>query len=288
MSLFQFTLVLTASKARRDQAGIPSSVHDFKGSIPCCNPELYGILISILLQDLPFLCIRLMLIFKYHVVSYTNMFFTSKNSLVIILLLYRLIVINAVAKKQLKEEKLSVSSTNSPKYIRTFPRNLPRNVKAGSIQPSRSTPSVYALCAKNQKNGNMNAKHSGSIVHLSNTGSENSLNKTMANNNIQSHRLGLPVELINDKTGGSVGRIKAIWNGDAEHVMQNWSSKKYVWSRIPYNKQTRKVCWCCPTRDAFHGHIIVQSLDKSHTVYKHATCWLQFGDVEENERRKCI
>ncbi len=35
----------------------------------------------------------MLLIFKYNVLSYTNMFFTSKNTLVIVLLIYRLAVL---------------------------------------------------------------------------------------------------------------------------------------------------------------------------------------------------
>lgn len=78
----------------------------------CCNPEIYGILTSILLQDLPFLCVRLTLIFYYHVVSYTNMFFTSKNTLVIVLLIYRLIVVHSEARKRRRKylETVYVSS----------------------------------------------------------------------------------------------------------------------------------------------------------------------------------
>ena len=45
----------------------------------CCTPDVYGIIISIMMQDLPFLILRLLLIFKYGVLSYTNMFFTCKN-----------------------------------------------------------------------------------------------------------------------------------------------------------------------------------------------------------------
>jgi len=46
-----------------------------------------------MMQDAPFLVLRMLLIFKYGVLSYTNMFFTCKNTLVCMLLSYRLIVI---------------------------------------------------------------------------------------------------------------------------------------------------------------------------------------------------
>ncbi|KAL4221501.1 hypothetical protein ACF0H5_019758 [Mactra antiquata] len=93
LSLVQFTLVLTASRARRDQSGIYLANTEKGNKNVCCNGDVFGILISILLQDLPFLVLRMMLIFKYNVLSYTNMFFTSKNSLVIALLAYRLVAL---------------------------------------------------------------------------------------------------------------------------------------------------------------------------------------------------
>lgn len=93
LSLIQFTLVLTAARARRDQSGLVTRQFNKIQKTGCCAADVYGILISILLQDAPFLVLRLLLIFKYKVLSYTNMFFTSKNTLVIVLLLYRLIVV---------------------------------------------------------------------------------------------------------------------------------------------------------------------------------------------------
>ncbi|ESO88818.1 hypothetical protein LOTGIDRAFT_125533, partial [Lottia gigantea] len=100
-SLLQFSLVLTATRARQDQSGVPRPIPlEIQDNVStCCNPEIYGIVISIMLQDLPFLVVRLLLIFRYKVVSYTNFFFTSKNTLVIILLMYRLIVIETSAAK---------------------------------------------------------------------------------------------------------------------------------------------------------------------------------------------
>jgi hypothetical protein len=75
----QFALVLTATRTRRDHAGAPNAIAEQDPDSTCCNPEIYGILISIFMQDCPFLIVRLLLIFKYKVVSYTNMFFTSKK-----------------------------------------------------------------------------------------------------------------------------------------------------------------------------------------------------------------
>ena len=206
MSLFQFCLVLTAARARRDQCGIPSSVQEYEGPIKCCNPELYGILTSIMLQDGPFLCIRLMLIFKYHVVSYTNMFFTSKNSLVIILLIYRLIVIHTTAKSDKWEEKIL-----SPAFRDAYPRTVPRHGRKMNKKLSSSTPNVFDIHSAALKNGHLNGKHGAPRYTLQNDMGTNSLKNYSTNNNGQSQRMGsLPIEKITDKTGGSVGCIKAI------------------------------------------------------------------------------
>ena len=59
----------------------------------CCSPDVYGIVVSIVMQDAPYLVLRLLLIFRYDVISYSNMFFTCKNTLVMLLLLYRLVVV---------------------------------------------------------------------------------------------------------------------------------------------------------------------------------------------------
>ncbi|CAE1286573.1 unnamed protein product [Acanthosepion pharaonis] len=59
----------------------------------CCTADAVSILTSISLQDGPFLVLRMLLIFRYNVLSYTNIFFTSKNTLVILLQVYRLTVL---------------------------------------------------------------------------------------------------------------------------------------------------------------------------------------------------
>lgn len=123
-SLLQFTLVLTATRARRDQTQCVDRVYGNNNhdeiDTACCTPEIYGIVVSILLQDLPFLVLRMLLIFHYGVLSYTNMFFTAKNSLVIALLVYRLVVIQMERRDRIKIKKmkendpyLNMSESNS-------------------------------------------------------------------------------------------------------------------------------------------------------------------------------
>ncbi|XP_063410204.1 transmembrane protein 26-like [Mytilus edulis] len=145
-SLMQFTLVLTATRARRDHAGAPNAIQLHDPDSACCNPEIYGILISIFMQDCPFLVVRLLLIFKYQVVSYTNMFFTSKNSLVIILLLYRVVVVHCETHNKKRNVK------GSPMVPRCRPVDgfVEYETKNGrvNLKPCQSTPDVY-VCKTN-------------------------------------------------------------------------------------------------------------------------------------------
>ncbi|KAK0056394.1 transmembrane protein 26, partial [Biomphalaria pfeifferi] len=80
-SLMQFTLVVTATKSKKSRASVAMQVT----SEGCCPVEVISIFISVLLQDGPFLVLRMLLIFRYDVLSYTNIFFTCKNSLVLVL-----------------------------------------------------------------------------------------------------------------------------------------------------------------------------------------------------------
>lgn len=79
-----------------------------------------------ILQDAPFLTFRLLIIFQYKIINYMNVFFTckkgippiclyillilfhpaGKNSLVIILQLYRLYVVNAEFWKNRRESRM--------------------------------------------------------------------------------------------------------------------------------------------------------------------------------------
>ncbi|KAK6965517.1 hypothetical protein BgiMline_029540 [Biomphalaria glabrata] len=94
-SLMQFTLVVTATKSKKSRASVAMQVT----SEGCCPVEVISIFISVLLQDGPFLVLRMLLIFRYDVLSYTNIFFTCKNSLVLVLQMYRLFVLFTERRK---------------------------------------------------------------------------------------------------------------------------------------------------------------------------------------------
>ncbi|VDL39724.1 unnamed protein product [Hymenolepis diminuta] len=55
--------------------------------------EIWAIFMSLILQDVPFLVLRITLIMLFNVRSYSNIFFTCKNSLLILLQIFRSVVI---------------------------------------------------------------------------------------------------------------------------------------------------------------------------------------------------
>ena len=77
--------------------------------------EMWGILVSVLMQDGPFAIMRLISVVAFNIVTYDNYFFTGKNILVLMLQLYRLIAIyyeNKEAKRKEKEAKRAVKVAN--------------------------------------------------------------------------------------------------------------------------------------------------------------------------------
>ncbi|TGZ63040.1 hypothetical protein CRM22_007114 [Opisthorchis felineus] len=86
----------------------------------CCETELWAIGISLMLQDLPFLCLRLALIFYFNVESYSNIFFTCKNTLLIMLQLFRSIVIVSEAYSPSSNSLRKDSSQSYRKFSRVY------------------------------------------------------------------------------------------------------------------------------------------------------------------------
>ena len=57
--------------------------------------EIWGLALSVLVQDCPFVAVRIYALAKYNVFTFSIVYFTCKNLLVISLVIYRLIVICA-------------------------------------------------------------------------------------------------------------------------------------------------------------------------------------------------
>ncbi|CAK9826683.1 Transmembrane protein 26 [Anthophora retusa] len=118
-SLMQFTVVLTATKSRKSRLSSGSAVkRRVHTETSCCSIDVWGIALNMLLQDGPFLAFRLILIIHYQIVSYMNIFFTCKNTLVILLQLYRLYVVQTENKsKRYKKPEISSISIISREDI---------------------------------------------------------------------------------------------------------------------------------------------------------------------------
>ncbi|XP_038045846.1 transmembrane protein 26-like [Patiria miniata] len=92
-SLSQFTLVRTSVSApqTKDTKRRKSMVSGGLGG--CFGSEIWGLCITIVMQDGPFLVMRLYLIIAYNASSQLLLFFTIKNILVILLQLYRMAIL---------------------------------------------------------------------------------------------------------------------------------------------------------------------------------------------------
>ena len=90
LSLMQFTLVLTTTSKPKEEADVE---REAKSACACCASEIWSICLSMILQDGPFLALRLYVIVKNQTLSYTILFFTLKNILMLMIQTYRLFVV---------------------------------------------------------------------------------------------------------------------------------------------------------------------------------------------------
>ncbi|XP_071793311.1 transmembrane protein 26-like [Asterias amurensis] len=92
-SLLQFTLVLTSVSAPRASAAKISGGKSCTGCLGCCENEVWALWITILMQDGPFLAMRLYLLIEFKIINQMMLFFLFKNFLVIVLQLYRMAIV---------------------------------------------------------------------------------------------------------------------------------------------------------------------------------------------------
>ena len=155
VSLTQFTLVLTATKARKTMVTHPTQKQqqlsepeaESECSCLCCETEIWSLLITVVLQDAPFLCMRLYVLVRYSVINYNILFFTAKNALVILLQVYRITVVLLEHRKKSKEEM-----QHSPK-VHPHPVNTVSDEQLSTGKPSlRRHPSLH------QRNGHIQSQ----------------------------------------------------------------------------------------------------------------------------------
>ncbi|XGW19653.1 hypothetical protein V3C99_003468 [Haemonchus contortus] len=101
LSLLQFPFVLTVSRARKMRVAITKTYEEL--IMPHTGPpnfwevfydvDIWAIILANSLQDIPFLLVRLYLMLQHSLVTYTMIFFTCKNALIIALQTYRAFIL---------------------------------------------------------------------------------------------------------------------------------------------------------------------------------------------------
>uniref|UniRef100_A0A0N5AFY5 Transmembrane protein 26 n=1 Tax=Syphacia muris TaxID=451379 RepID=A0A0N5AFY5_9BILA len=101
LSLLQFPFVLTVSRARKVRVAITNEydkivILENKSTSPCdviYDVDMWAIILANALQDCPYLFVRLYLLLNRGLITYTMIFFTCKNALIISLQTYRAFVL---------------------------------------------------------------------------------------------------------------------------------------------------------------------------------------------------
>ncbi|XP_017266729.1 transmembrane protein 26 [Kryptolebias marmoratus] len=106
-ALMQFPLVLTQTRPPNCEApqrskGSLHCCHRPSSSVTsCCSSEVWSLLLTVGLQDGPFLVYRLYLMVQEQVLNQLMIFFTCKNILIVLLELYRIFVVQC--EQQIRE-----------------------------------------------------------------------------------------------------------------------------------------------------------------------------------------
>ncbi|KAM9299043.1 transmembrane protein 26-like [Gastrophryne carolinensis] len=102
-AILQFTLVLTQtiSSASEEKESGDQTAMDSRNNcaFTCCNSEVWSLLITVVMQDGPFLIFRLYLTIKENVLTEMMIFFICKNILTVILEVYRIAVVQSSQSK---------------------------------------------------------------------------------------------------------------------------------------------------------------------------------------------
>ncbi|XP_022109987.1 transmembrane protein 26-like [Acanthaster planci] len=94
-SLLQFTLGLTATKQKKTRVvgPSPSARNPITSIAACCETEMWALMVSVVMQDGPYLTARLYIMFTVQNFGQTMIFFTAKNGILFLLQVYRLYVV---------------------------------------------------------------------------------------------------------------------------------------------------------------------------------------------------
>ena len=121
VSLLQFTVVLTATSKGKKSADADME-DQTDGNAPskcsCCASDIWSICVTMFMQDGPFLALRLYIIVKNRTLSYTILFFTLKNLLMLMIQTYRLFVVGCCHKDSNRKETKQ-KNTKTHKKLKT-------------------------------------------------------------------------------------------------------------------------------------------------------------------------
>uniref|UniRef100_A0A0K2V3B7 Transmembrane protein 26like [Nasonia vitripennis] n=1 Tax=Lepeophtheirus salmonis TaxID=72036 RepID=A0A0K2V3B7_LEPSM len=124
--------------------------------------DMIAIIASLALQDGPFICLRMTLIFRFGVISHMNIFFTCKNTLVILLQMYRLLILCLELRPQYRK---------SSRQFSIIPYSLDTNNESGSEEESHieenSFDNIAHLNDSNISESNHKKRQRGSYVRNS-------------------------------------------------------------------------------------------------------------------------
>lgn len=111
-ALMQFPLVLTQTSRPilQDESPQPRLAG---WNVSCCSSEVWSILLTVGLQDGPFLVYRLYLMIRENVLNQLMIFFTCKNILIVLLEVYRICVVHFESRPEGGKQSCDPSHSQS-------------------------------------------------------------------------------------------------------------------------------------------------------------------------------
>ncbi|XP_071795343.1 transmembrane protein 26-like [Asterias amurensis] len=184
-SLQQFAMVLTSVAGpkirvfnkrqesrsdREDNAGSepgesPPEHHVNHMDKGCCSSEIWALCISLIMQDGPYLGMRLYLIIRFHIINQMMLFFTLKNMMIFLLTVYRICVLHTSKGDKKLKVKVRVDPGDGLKGL-ILPLDIglgvPQTIVLNGKRSKQIKPEVV------QKNGNVkqDIEHTYVVAHV--------------------------------------------------------------------------------------------------------------------------
>ncbi|CAL1527460.1 unnamed protein product [Lymnaea stagnalis] len=140
-SVLQFTMTITVIHQPKRQRNInvvvaPTVDPDKELEFKKFRNEMFAIILTMFMQDLPFMIVRLYTMIGYGLVNYSLIFFTSKNIMIIGLLLYKICIITSnYCNPEDEEEEDDDGESRRHSSVHSQSSN---HVTSGKIDPSLS------------------------------------------------------------------------------------------------------------------------------------------------------